>query len=261
MIIEIVKNNEGFLYAEEKNQIFKYEHDYQISSYELVNNIFVYTIKNFKNKIFHSENSKLEKFDFKCKHFNKIEYSSYNLLPSEDWHELIDCWSCHNNEFASVKDLKIKVRPKGLLISSFFLFINKSDLPECCQDHNNSESFIQDFKSNKTIKLWFNELENVDHKKVIFDYLFTYFKYNNIFIFKYKDKIYEMKFFYTLDFFIINKNQYTKSMKIGIRENPNLYFKPKNNEFINDFYIEMIYNEILYLDIEILNYKTGFIFC
>lgn len=243
MKIEILDNNNGFIYTKDELNLNK--DLYKILSKEKVNNINIYNIEVSNLKV---PNIKEKDTNFFCKHNKLIEYTSLNYLPSEDWQELIECWSCHNNEFASVKNLNIKVRPKGILVSSFFLLINNKDMPTCC------------ISEEKVRKIWFNELSNTNHKKVIFDYLKIYFKSNNIFSFFYKDKVYDMKYFYTCKSLTIDDVKYNNVIKIGIKEKEEVYCVPRVNEFISSFYIDLIYKSIDYLDIKIMDYKTAFIY-
>jgi ubiquitin-protein ligase E3 D len=243
MKIEILDNNNGFIYTIEEINL---KTDlYKILSNEKINGINIYNIEVGQLNLPNVEEKETKFF---CRHNKLIEYTTLNYLPSEDWQELIDCWSCHNNEFASVKNLSIKVRPKGILVSSFFFLINSKDMPLCC------------ISEEKVRKIWFNELSNINHKKVVFDYLKTYFRSNNTFTFFYNDKIYEMKYFYTCKLLIINDVKYFNVMKIGIKEKKEVYCASKVNEFINSFYIELINNSIDYLNIKIMNYKTAFIY-
>lgn len=250
MIIEILSNNDGYIYLQKDDNTNIRHYKDKIVSHEIIDSINIYAVKDLCNTInlSDSDNSMLE---FKCKHGINIQYSSLNLLPSENWHELIDCWSCHDNEFANVKNLRIKVRPNGILLSSFFILINSCDLPICCQ--------VQEPTHVK--KIWLNNLQGVNHKKLIFFYLATYFNSNSVYIFQYEGKIYEIKLFYTCKCLIYEDKKYYNVMKIGIKEKHNIYFDDtKMKETINEYYIKLIYESILHINIKILDYQTGFIY-
>lgn len=84
--------------------------------------------------------------EIRCKHcFNtlltlmntntplKIKY-----MPSEHWLEMVECWSCHRDEFANiVKDTtEISAVPGCLLVGTGYCLLDKNDFKSCtCMIH------------------------------------------------------------------------------------------------------------------------------
>lgn len=241
MIVEILKSKDAYVYTSDLS--FHIPHKHKHLTTEKINNIYIHFIKfiNLPN----NNLSKFTNFHFKCKHGKNLNYITSNKLPSENWDELIEFWSCHNNEFASIKNLTIKIRPKGILLSSFYLLINNEDLPSCCKSQEN------------TVKIWFNELSCIDHKNISYDYLEEYFLNNNALIICYNNVYYEIKFFYTCQNLIIKNLIFNRCMKLGIKEKKGKY---KLSENINNFYMEFIFKNIKKLDIKVMEYQIGFFY-
>lgn len=45
----------------------------------------------------------------------------YNKLPKEDWKELLDCWSCHNNEFGGYGQREILYRDNEVYVGTSYV--------------------------------------------------------------------------------------------------------------------------------------------
>jgi hypothetical protein len=51
--------------------------------------------------------------------------------PSEYWHELLDCWACHNEDYTKLKGQKaghIYAQPDCLLVASSYILLHPSNL-------------------------------------------------------------------------------------------------------------------------------------
>lgn len=58
----------------------------------------------------------------------KIKY-----MPSEHWLELVECWSCHRDEFANIvkNTAEISAVPGCLLVGTDYYLLNKEDVKQC----------------------------------------------------------------------------------------------------------------------------------
>ena len=58
----------------------------------------------------------------------KIKY-----MPSEHWLELVECWSCHRDEFANIvkNTAEISAVPGCLLVGTDYYLLNKEDIKQC----------------------------------------------------------------------------------------------------------------------------------
>ena len=69
----------------------------------------------------------------------KKQISSYEKMPKEDWKELIDCWSCHNDEFGYYSSIAQKFRDTAVYVGIDYVIFGKS--VNSCQ-HIQAESAI-----------------------------------------------------------------------------------------------------------------------
>lgn len=223
-MLEIINNlKRGFIYGKEfyeklkESNLFEFieERSEEINGFEIYSVIFYQTIN-------------LDPFSFnlcnlgnvKCKHGSKLNYLSNNRLPQEGWEELIDSWSCHNSEFKSMLDLKIKTRKDGILTSNFYLLANDTVLPDCCK---------------ATEKFFFNELiMERSNLEFIFYFFEEYFLHRSFLVLEYQNKSYEIKLFYNCILFDI---ELRNAMKLGVKETIR---KGDISDQINAFYIELI---------------------
>lgn len=234
----------GFVYTENYYNKLKEMNifDLLIEKEEIINNTKIYTII-IKNKIktnFQSFNLKDIK-TIKCSHGEEFDFKFINKLPQEGWQELIDCWSCHNCEFKSMLDLKIKPRKNGILVSNFYLLADENAIPSCCKN-------IAKF-SYENLKFDFSD------SLFIYNFFEEYFFGKNSLIFQFKNKNYEIKLFYKCLLFI---KDFEKSLKIGIKITEKI---PDFDVFIPDYYKEKIIENINAnkINVLILGYEISFI--
>lgn len=179
--------------------------------------------------------------NLRCIHNKNINFSEIHRLPQEGWQELIDCWSCHNNEFKGMLDLKIKPRKGGILVSNFYLLADKEILPNCC---------------NKKEKIFYNEIfSNFSTNQLIFKFFEEQFDMKNTIILLIKGKKYEIKMMYRC---ITIRKDINESFKVGFKETV------KNNDedlYIGEYYKEKILEELINnsLEIDYLGYKFSFV--
>lgn len=216
MLVEISKDlKTGYLYTNKEINIDN------IICTEKINSLYIYK---FKNQNFNVKNN-----SFKIESLFS-EYEHANKLPEDGWQELIDYWSCHNSEFRSVLDLKMRPRKNGVLYSYFY--------------------FIKDRK------IFYNELFDEEIcDKIIFNFFENHFVNNNSFVFFCGCNI-EVKFFNVV--YLEENDGLKKAFKVGYKETKKI---PKYSDAINEYFSKMILNRLVEnkLDIEILGYKLSFI--
>lgn len=247
-MIEVLENGDNYLYGEVDP--FMLYLDFSVINIEEIDGVIVRTLSKIEHKKEISIYKPLhEKYRFVCCHGNDIEYLSINSLPSEGWEELIECWSCHNNEFKSVLDLKIRPRPKGILLSHLYFILNNEDLPACCS------------VSTKTIrKIFMNEVavDGYTNQFFLFQFLKENFKMNIHFLYTFENKAYEMTYFYKCRIYMLengNLNSYN-ALKVGVKETNK---KVIDKESINNYFVELLHTKMVETGIRILGYDVGFI--
>lgn len=247
-MIEIeIESGRGFGYGTESLKEYP-NIKYEVERSEVVNGYFIYTLK-----IFGEVNADVN-FNYQnlgkiyCEHGNEIKYTSANRLPSEGWEELIDCWSCHSNEFKEVLKLKKKVRKGGILVGSFYCIPDSGIMPECCRGHK---------------KLYFDKIKSrFSVNNFIFGFLEEYFTNRNIFVVEGSNgEKYSVKFFYKC--VLLKEGKQIIAIKVGVRKSYNDEVKNDDGkeEFINESFrmamIELLNKNML--SIEALGYKLSFI--
>lgn len=247
-MIEVLENGDNYLYGE-PDPFLSYM-NFSIINVEEVDGVLVRTISKIEHKNEFSLNRPLhENYKFICRHGNIIEYKSLNSLPSEGWEELIECWSCHNNEFKSMLDLKIKPRPKGILLSHLYFLLNNEDLPDCCSNNSNSVR-----------KIFINEVdvEGFTDQFFLFKFLKDHFKMNSYFIYSFKNKTYEMTYFYKCTIYLVENGELKlfNALKVGVKETNK---KMKDSKNINDYFVKLLYTKMVKTGIQILDYDVGFV--
>jgi ubiquitin-protein ligase E3 D len=85
-----------------------------------------------------------------------VENTSVLRLPSENWEELVDMWSCHNREFEEMLGREISPRKNGVLYADLFIILERGRLAcECMQGCS-----LADGGRGATEKLFFNEFSH-----------------------------------------------------------------------------------------------------
>lgn len=137
----------------------------------------------------------------RCIHGNEIDFKEIHRLPQEGWQELIDCWSCHDNEFKGMLDLRIKPRRGGILVSNFYLLADMDALPKCCKT--------------KT-KLFYNEISGgLTVAQLIFKFFEEHFETKSQIVLNLDGRKYEIKLFYRC--ILVRENERI-AFKVGFRE-------------------------------------------
>lgn len=243
-MIEIeIDSNRGFVYGSKSMDLFKKypQISYKIERTETISGISLFTI--FITGLIIPENRNFFNTpgEIYCKHGKQLKYTSINRLPSEGWEELLDCWSCHNNEFKTMLDLKIKPRINGILISNFYLIAHPGLFSDCCL--NSSRIFYND------LKISFSD------SALIYTFFTEYFQSKNSITLEWKQKTYEIKLFYNC---ILIDDGVCNAIKVGIKESDKL---SSGNDFANEYFIDKIFN-MLYgnkVCISVLGYDLTFI--
>ncbi|KAF7684379.1 hypothetical protein TCON_0424 [Astathelohania contejeani] len=248
MIFELSSGNNGFLYYKEKSELSVTKYKFIINEVEEVQNIYIAnaTIKNLPVV---KLNIKFEEqIGFHCKCGKQIKYESLNRLPLDGWEELINCWSCHDSEFKSMLDLKIKPRKMGILYSNFYLLINGEDLPKCC------------FNVQGIQQIFYNQLNVLDPEKLLFFYFEELFFNSSNFLFIVNSVKYEIKYFHDAVVLSIEEDSINvnKALKVGYKITNKVVKNPKH---INEYYLKeliRILNDNS-LKLKILDFEISFL--
>lgn len=175
-----------------------------------------------------------------CTCGSQIKFTKLKKLPEDGWEELIDYWSCHNSEFKSMLDLKIKPCSGEALLSHFYFLANDFDL--CCYS---DESGVQ--------KIFYNQV-GFDDVKIIYSFFVNYFLHNNSFRFCVSGDVYEIKLF---DFVIINGCY--DGFKVGYKICKKRIEKVNGiNECIANGLLSMLDRNRI--DISVLGYELSYIY-
>ena len=244
-MIELIPENKlGFIYDTESFELLKYlgDFNYSIIGQNDFNGKPIFTIQIARNISLNKQSINiLEIGQIKCQHGNNVDYESINLLPNEGWEELVDCWSCHNDEFKGMIDLKIKPRNNGILASHLYLVSHPSVLPECCN-----------YKS----KFFFNELKiKFSDANLIYRFFDDYFNIKNTFVFSQGEEVYEIKYFYKC---WVIESKCIESMKIGFKK---LNVFPIESHCLNNYYIDYLIKHLHdnSIHITVIDYELNFI--
>lgn len=237
------ESKRGFIYGDESmKKLLKIpDLKYKILKSERIQNITVSTFEILKFESLQCTRDLLEISEIKCKHGVSINQKSTHRLPQEGWQELIDCWSCHDHEFNSMLDLKIKPRLGGILLSNFYMIADPQLIPKCCFTEN---------------KIFYNEItSSLSHNFYIYKFFEEYFAMKSIIVLSLEDKKYEIKLFYWCN--LIKKDN-SPAFKVGFRESDR-----QNDEdtFIGEFFKKLILNQLKEnaIGITLLKYNLSFI--
>lgn len=247
-MLELLENGDGYIYND--LNIYKNLIDFTTTNIETVNKTCIYSISKINLKqTTNLVNFSYSNYKLKCPHEKIIDYLTANKLPREGWEELIECWSCHDNEFKTMLDLNIKPRQKGILVSDLYFLINDCDLPFCCSKNKNSIR-----------KIFFNEIkvEGYSDQNFLYNFFMNYFKSNSLFFYESGGKSYEINFFYHCTIVLVKDGKLDnyKAMKVGVKETEK---KVSEQNFINDYFKTQIQKSISKIGVEVLNYEVGFI--
>lgn len=183
----------------------------------------------------------LEMKELRCIHGRQIDFTQVHRLPQEGWQELIDCWSCHDNEFKGMLDLKIKPRRGGILVSNFYMLVDVDLLPDCCKT--------------KT-KLFYNEVSGgLTVEQLIFKFFEEHFAMKSSIVLRLEQKKYEIKLFYRC---ILIREYPRVAFKVGFRETD----KPHDDDsYIGEYFKAEIMRQLTSNELEVvaLGYKLSFI--
>lgn len=138
-----------------------------------------------------------------CKHGKSIEYAKSSRLPTEGWEELVDAWSCHNGEFASMLSLELRIRPGYILLSNFYMLADQNVLPECCKGAQ---------------LLFYNDL-TIQHadSALIYNFIAEAFHSRSSFTVGFGEHTYRLKYFYSC-FLISEQKEMKRAIKVGFKE-------------------------------------------
>ncbi|KAL6122814.1 hypothetical protein NUSPORA_00072 [Nucleospora cyclopteri] len=219
----IIDEKYTFLLQDKEIFVYKLESDQEIKKI-LEKTSMDFQVKNYKR----AEIGKIE-----CKHGKDMEITRFNQLPNEGWEELVDCWSCHKNEFKSLKLEKIKIVKNRVLLGDFFCYLPVENIPDCCI------KITGQFENNLN-PIFYNQLEiNQSDESVIFAALHNFFINSYKYYIKIENKNYEIRYFYSCKL-IKEKDEYL-ALKIGFKESKEYQSFLK----INEYYENAIYKMIL----------------
>lgn len=254
MILEYSPNFQK-LYLYEINN----ESSFKIKGFDTKEVIESTTVYIFERKLKMEENvgddlsSNLKKL--KCKCDKLIRYQSINLLPSHNWNEYIDLWSCHESEFKSTLNFEPRARTNGILLGAYFFMADKGLFN--CNCYNE--------------RIFYNEINfGVEIDDIIYFAFCNYFE-SNTFCFiddKIKmvlfDKCYisdinkEMNLFDKCHPGDINEEIMCPSLKIGFKH---VKSQETESELLNSFFRKRICEIILKnkINIKILDFEVSYI--
>lgn len=238
---KILNTNIGYFYNEqdvtqEEMSVLFCKHGCTLFSVEKINGLTIYKVIFDKNSKIVEEEGGIG-FIFKCIHNCEIQYNRINKLPHDNWEELIDCWSCHQSEFASLKETGIKPVCDRILVSDFYCLLHKQNIPVCCQKAFEANVL----KESSLYRVFYNEVNiNYSCDRLIYNFFKEYFKCYSRFKMGFEDNCYE--FMYLYDCLVIDskENSSKKAIKIG-------YKKTKECDSVsqlNSFYMNEIEKSI-----------------
>lgn len=216
----------GFIYGKEAMENFKKSNiiSFKIDKLETIDDMQIYTIAVLSYSLtpFKFELCKIT--DLKCLHGLKLNFATVNRLPQEGWQELIDCWSCHDNEFKSMLELDMKPRKNGILASNFYIIASDNVLPNCCK---------------AKVRCFYNELiHNYSDNMFIFKFFEEYFFHKSSIVLKNSGLIYEIKLFYRCG--VVHNNICKEAFKVGYK----ISEKPEDEDsYIGEYFKNMIFKE------------------
>ncbi|KAM0680810.1 hypothetical protein GINT2_001084 [Glugoides intestinalis] len=239
------KSKRGFAYGELAfNTLNSLPINYIIEKCEIVRDckIWSFSVQNYEKD---SKQVDLHNIsNVKCTHGNNIVFKTVHRLPQDSWQELIDCWSCHNNEFKEMLNLKISPRPGGILLSNFYLLANQDTLPECCKGES---------------KFFYNEIKCVFSDSLfIYKFFEEHFEAKSTLVLRIEDKNYEIKLFYSCVLCKADSCDIVDAFKVGFK------ITDKNNDndsSVGEYFKNQIFTSLKNnsLKIAILDYEVSFI--
>ncbi|KAG0436622.1 hypothetical protein DMUE_4125 [Dictyocoela muelleri] len=179
-------------------------------------NIYIYNvIPDIKINYLKTDHNIKKIFDtISCKCGYKLKGMPLSRLPSYGWQEMVGMWSCHNNEFKTVFQLKLK-KTKKVLFSDFYYF------------HDCSEN-----------KIFYNEVtSDFSTQKIIFCFFDFYFNNNNIFEYK------NLKINFLCDVVLKMENKLFIAKKVMYKYCKN-YLSDENDDHINYFFFDKLLKEL-----------------
>lgn len=238
------ESDRAFAYGNDALEILhgRTEIKWSVERTETIAGLCIHTIKMHGHPMPQAALSLLDPGEVACPHGNRIEYASVNRLPQEGWQELIDCWSCHSNEFRSMLDWQIRPRAGGLLTSNFYLIAHEASLPGCCAGR---------------ARLFYHELGmRYSARNFIYKFFEEYFQSKNSIVLESKGQRHEIKFFYRC--VILERKTAVAAIKIGVRETEKTCCE---DAFVGEYYKDKIMEEIAdnSIGVETIGYALSFI--
>ncbi|ELA46008.1 hypothetical protein VCUG_02503 [Vavraia culicis subsp. floridensis] len=214
---------------------------FTVTSLETIDNVAVYTVE----KAYDTNEEPTADIiphikEIYCRCNKVIDYQNLSLLPSHNWHEYIDLWSCHNSEFKSTLDFKPKARHKCIILGAFFMIPDR---------HTYCHSCYQD-------RIFYNEVNwNIPNDDVVYMALCKHFESNTYFYIA--DRI-EIILFGRCYFGDVEDGQMFPALKIGFKTVKN---RENESELLNSFFREKIICTLTKnkLGIKMLDYDISFI--
>lgn len=242
------ESKRGFAYGKDAIRILEQTKGlkYSKAHYELVGPTGVWSFYAEEYREADKQVDLLEMKDLRCQHGKPICFTDIHRLPQEGWEELIGCWSCHNDEFKPLLDLKPRPRKNGILVSNFYLLADVSALPECCKSEE---------------KVFYNKITGgFTTRQLIFKFFEEQFEMKSTIVLKIADKKYEIKQFYRCVVIEAgSRNGITwNAFKVGFKETT------KANDadgFIGEYFKNKILDQLISnsVDITVLGYVLSFI--
>ena len=187
----------------------------------------------------------------RCKHGAEFKIRASKSFLREGWEELLDCWTCCQNEANVLLGKKVTIGNEAVLTSDFYMYIPSESFPGCCRVG----------MEERVNKLFYNQIEwKVPHGLLVFRYFDDLFERKNSFLFDHATSAYEVKFFHRTSLYRETGDAFfvERAIKVGIKKtkrplqdsgNINRYFKDKIYRILQENSTE----------IEIFGYKVCFI--
>ncbi|ELQ76803.1 hypothetical protein THOM_0192 [Trachipleistophora hominis] len=175
-----------------------------------------------------------------CSCNKTINYQSLSLLPSHNWHEYIDLWSCHNSEFKSTLNFTPKARKNCIILGSFFMISDKHIY--CCKCYKD--------------RIFYNEVNmSISNDDIIYMAFCKYFESNTYFYINERTEIILFGKSYIGD---TKNGRMYPALKVGFKSVKSI---ERESELMNDFFRKRIFHimEKNKIDIKILDYDISFI--
>lgn len=121
---------------------------------------------------------KLQKITCRCGE-EELHNESALRLPSANWEELIDFWSCHNREFEQMASRQMRPRTNGILYSHFYFVVERHRVPKCLSLPHREKVGGQGprFPKDGLVRIYYNEVVNpFGCEHLAFSYLSEHFQ-------------------------------------------------------------------------------------